>query len=39
MQTTAKANSVPMLTSSPTRPIGKRPASIMTTMPVMIVVI
>ena len=37
-QTIAKANSVPMLTSSPTMPIGRSPAAIMTTSPVMIVV-
>jgi hypothetical protein len=32
-QTTANANKVPMLTSSPTRPIGKRPARIATIAP------
>ena len=34
----AKANRVPMLTSSPTSPIGSSPASTMTTIPVMMVV-
>ena len=34
----AKANNVPMLTSSPTSPIGKNPASTATMIPVMIVV-
>src|SRR4029453_2043552 len=37
-QTTPNANKVPMLTSSPTRPIGKRPARIATTAPVISVV-
>ena len=37
-QTMAKANKVPMLTSSPTSPIGRRPASTVTTTPVMMVV-
>ena len=32
-ETTAKANSVPMLTSSPTRPMGSNPASTAAAMP------
>jgi hypothetical protein len=33
IETTANANSVPMLTSSPTRPIGSSPARTATTIP------
>ena len=36
--TIMKANSVPMLTNSPTSPIGSRPARIATTVPVRMVV-
>ena len=39
IDTTAKANSVPMLTSSPTSPIGSRPAKTAATKPVPMVAI